>query len=71
MPGKDQRRTPEAIQSPDREHGRFAIVGSGDRWRVVELSPDWLPGLPLGDWMTHAEVLVERDRLFRSDATRP
>jgi hypothetical protein len=56
--------TTDGIPYPGRENQpRFQIVGSGERWRVVELSQDRMPGIPMGDWMSHEEAAAERDRL--------
>jgi len=60
-------RTGRKLKDVNQNQGRFQIVGSGDRWRVVELSEDRLPGLPMGNWTSYLEAAAQRDRLL-SDA---
>jgi hypothetical protein len=51
----------------ERNRGRFAIRGSEseDRWQVVDVRQ--MPPVPRSAFMSHAEVVKERDRLTRSD----
>jgi hypothetical protein len=64
MTGREQHGDEQAAM--ERNRGRFALEGQPgtDRWRVIDIAR--FPPIPVSEWMSREDAIVERDRQYRT-----